>query len=62
MWFTYSLLHLPPGTHFGAAIEFFVFEVPKVLKPPLIATFVGVVACGILIVGYLFNVVMGNLR
>lgn len=34
----------------------------KVLKPRLIATFVGVVACGILIVGYLFNVVMGGLR
>jgi hypothetical protein len=27
----------------------------KVLKPPLIATFAGVVACGILIVGYVFN-------
>lgn len=29
----------------------------KVLKPRLIATFVGVVALGILIVGYLFNIV-----
>ncbi len=27
----------------------------KVLKPPLIATFAGVVACGILLVGYVFN-------
>jgi hypothetical protein len=27
----------------------------KVLKPPLIAVFVGVVATGILLVGYLFN-------
>ena len=27
----------------------------KVLKPRLIATFVGVVAAGILLVGYLFN-------
>jgi uncharacterized membrane protein YraQ (UPF0718 family) len=27
----------------------------KVLKPTLIATFVGVVGVGILIVGYLFN-------
>jgi hypothetical protein len=27
----------------------------KVLKPPLIATFVGVVACGILLVGIVFN-------
>lgn len=30
----------------------------KVLRPPLIATFVGVVALGILIVGFLFNLVM----
>ena len=30
----------------------------KVLKPRLIATFVGVVACGILIVGYVFNAIL----
>ena len=30
----------------------------KVLKPQLIATFVGVVAFGILIVGYVFNFVL----
>ena len=30
----------------------------KVLKPRLIATFIGVVATGILIVGYLFNVII----
>jgi uncharacterized membrane protein YraQ (UPF0718 family) len=30
----------------------------KVLKVPLIATFVGIVAVGILIVGYIFNMVM----
>jgi uncharacterized protein len=30
----------------------------KVLKPPLIGTFVGVVAVGILLVGYLFNLVL----
>ncbi len=30
----------------------------KVLRPPLIATFVGVVALGILVVGFLFNLVM----
>jgi uncharacterized membrane protein YraQ (UPF0718 family) len=29
----------------------------KVLRPPLIAAFVGIVACGILVVGYLFNLV-----
>jgi hypothetical protein len=29
----------------------------KVLKIPLIITFVSVVGCGILIVGYLFNIV-----
>jgi len=30
----------------------------KVLKPRLIAVFVGVVACGILFVGYLFNMIL----
>lgn len=30
----------------------------KVLKPRLIATFIGVVGCGILIVGFLFNLVL----
>ncbi len=30
----------------------------KVLKPRLIATFVGVVAAGILLVGYIFNLVL----
>jgi hypothetical protein len=30
----------------------------KVLRPPLIATFAGVVALGILLVGYLFNIVL----
>jgi hypothetical protein len=30
----------------------------KVLKPRLIATFIGVVATGILIVGYVFNAVL----
>nr|WP_320016525.1 permease [uncultured Desulfobacter sp.] len=30
----------------------------KVLKPRLIAVFVGVVACGILLVGYLFNIIL----
>ncbi len=31
----------------------------KVLKVPLIAAFAGVVACGILLVGYVFNLVLG---
>ena len=30
----------------------------KVLRPPLIATFVGVVAAGIIVVGFLFNWLM----
>ena len=30
----------------------------KVLRPPLIAAFVGVVATGILVVGWVFNVVL----
>jgi hypothetical protein len=31
----------------------------KVLRPRLIAAFVGVVAAGILVVGYVFNIVLG---
>jgi hypothetical protein len=30
----------------------------KVLKPRLIVAFIGVVGCGILIVGYLFNAII----
>ena len=30
----------------------------KVLRPPLIAVFVGVVGAGILVVGYLFNAIL----
>ena len=30
-WFTYSLLSLAPGTRLGAAVEFFVYDGPKVL-------------------------------
>jgi uncharacterized protein len=29
----------------------------RVLKPPLIAAFIGVVGTGILLVGYLFNLI-----
>lgn len=30
-WFTYSVLMLPRGSHLGAAVEFFVYEAPKVI-------------------------------
>ncbi|MEI8078982.1 MAG: permease [bacterium] len=30
-WFTYTLLSLTSGSHLGAAVEFFVYESPKVL-------------------------------
>jgi uncharacterized membrane protein YraQ (UPF0718 family) len=30
-WFTRGLLHLSPATHLASSVEFFVFEVPKVL-------------------------------
>jgi uncharacterized protein len=30
-WITYSLFRLARGTHLGSAVEFFLFEVPKVL-------------------------------
>jgi len=31
VWLTYSVLRMPEGRHLSAAVEFFVFEVPKVL-------------------------------
>jgi uncharacterized protein len=30
-WITYSLIGLLPGTHLASAVQFFIFEVPKVL-------------------------------
>ena len=30
-WLTYRLLRMPEGRHFSSAVEFFLFEVPKVL-------------------------------
>ena len=30
-WLTYSLLRLTPKTHLASAVDFFIFEVPKVL-------------------------------
>ncbi len=40
VWLTYSLLRLPRDHHFSAAVEFFVFEVPKVLMLLTIVVFV----------------------
>jgi uncharacterized membrane protein YraQ (UPF0718 family) len=43
-WFAYSLLTLPRGSHLGAAVEFFVFESPKVLMLLTLVVFgVGIV-------------------
>jgi uncharacterized membrane protein YraQ (UPF0718 family) len=43
-WFTYSLLKMQAGTHFSSAIEFFVFESPKVLMLLVIVVFgIGIV-------------------
>ena len=39
-WITYRLLRLPVGQHFSAAVEFFVFEVPKVLMLLTVVVFV----------------------
>jgi uncharacterized membrane protein YraQ (UPF0718 family) len=38
-WFTYSLLGLPAGTRAASAVEFFVFESPKVLMLLLVVVF-----------------------
>ena len=41
---TYQILHLDEGSHFGATVEFFVFETPKVLLLlTLIVFFVGII-------------------
>ena len=44
VWLTYGLLRLPQGSHLSAAVEFFVFEVPKVLMLLTVVVFgVGIV-------------------
>src|SRR5664279_2132027 len=43
-WITYSVLHLEAGTRLGSAVEFFVFEVPKVMMLLTLVVFgVGIV-------------------
>ncbi|MDO8303499.1 MAG: permease [Sedimentisphaerales bacterium] len=43
-WITYSLFHLEQGRHLSAAVEFFIFEVPKVLMLLTIVVFgVGII-------------------
>ena len=43
-WLTYSALQLPKGSHLSSAVEFFVFEVPKVLMLLVVVVFgVGIV-------------------
>jgi uncharacterized membrane protein YraQ (UPF0718 family) len=53
-----------PGTVLAFVMSVIALSLPeivilrKVLRPPLIAAFVGVVASGILLVGWLFNAVL----
>jgi uncharacterized membrane protein YraQ (UPF0718 family) len=43
-WITYKLLGLPQGSHAGASVEFFLYEVPKVLMLLMVVVFgVGIV-------------------
>ena len=43
-WFTYDLLRLHAGNHLASAVQFFVFEVPKVLMLLTVVVFgVGIV-------------------
>lgn len=43
-WFTYSLLNMPQGGHLSSAVEFFVFETPKVLMLLVLIVFgIGIV-------------------
>lgn len=39
-WFTYSLLKMPKDSHLSSAVEFFIFETPKVLLLLVIIVFV----------------------
>jgi uncharacterized protein len=43
-WFTYDLLHLAPEKHLSSAVEFFVFETPKVMMLLVLVVFgVGII-------------------
>jgi hypothetical protein len=56
---------LPMGTLLAFMMSVVALSLPelillrRVLKPPLLAAFVAVVATGIVAVGYLFNAVLG---
>ena len=56
---------LPMGTLLAFMMAVVALSLPemillrRILRPPLIATFIGVVAAGIIAVGYLFNAVLG---
>lgn len=39
-WLTYSVLRLEPGSHLGAALQFFIYESPKVLMLLVLIVFV----------------------
>lgn len=39
MWFTYSLVGIAEGSHLGAAIQFFVYDTPKVLMLLVLVVF-----------------------
>ena len=44
VWFSYGILSLGKGTHLAAAVEFFVFETPKVLMLLVLVVFaVGII-------------------
>ncbi len=53
-WVT-SLLPVDRNSHTGEAIAFFFYDVPKVMMLLTHIVFAGVVASGILAVGFLFN-------
>jgi uncharacterized membrane protein YraQ (UPF0718 family) len=38
-WLTYTVLHLPKGAHLSSAVEFFVFEAPKVMMLLVLVVF-----------------------
>ena len=57
-WLALRAFGLARESHLGQSVAFFLYDTPKVLRPPLIAAFVGVVDAGIPLVGWPFNSVL----
>lgn len=65
-WLAYELLGLAPASALAFMMAVVALSLPemiilrRVLKPRLIGAFVGVVAGGIMLTGYLFNIILSH--